>query len=78
MEMWGRVADAAALKTDDKVAAGIACAHFGNSLRVNGDCGAAFRLLDRAEELLRDAGAPSKNQDGEFPLPYPPQGFEPF
>ena len=52
MEMWGRVADAAALKTDDKVAAGIACAHFGNSLRVNGNCGAALELLDRAEVLL--------------------------
>jgi tetratricopeptide (TPR) repeat protein len=52
MEMWGRVADAAASKTDDQVAAGLACAHFGNSLRVNGDCGAASGLLDKAEELL--------------------------
>lgn len=52
MEKWGQVAAAAASKTDDQVAAGLACAHFGNSLRVNGDCGAAFGLLDRAEELL--------------------------
>jgi hypothetical protein len=52
MERWGRVANAAALKTGDPDAAGIACAHFGNSLRVNGDCDAAFEPLDRAEELL--------------------------
>jgi len=52
MERWGRVANAAALKTGDPDAAGIACAHFGNSLRVNGDCDAPFGLLDRAEELL--------------------------
>ncbi|HEX5719962.1 MAG TPA: hypothetical protein VF179_27655 [Thermoanaerobaculia bacterium] len=46
------MANAAALKTGDPDAAGIACAHFGNSLRVNGDCDAAFEPLDRAEELL--------------------------
>src|SRR5829696_8814284 len=51
MERWGRVAEAAALKTDDQVAAGIACAHFGNSLRVNGKCDGVLEILERAEEL---------------------------
>lgn len=55
MESWGRVADAAAEKTSDQVAAGLACAHFGNALRVNGDFGGALALLDRAEELLPSA-----------------------
>lgn len=55
MARWGRVADAAAEKTRDQLAAGLACAHFGNALRVNGDFSGALAVLDRAEELLQTA-----------------------
>lgn len=55
MEEWGRVADAAAEKTYDKLAAGLALAHFGNSLRIRGDSEGALAALDRAEALLPSA-----------------------
>lgn len=55
MEKWGRVADAAAEKTVDRLAAGLARAHFGNSLRVCGDSRGALAAFDRAEELLPSA-----------------------
>lgn len=55
MEKWGQVADAAAEKTVDRIAAGLAHAHFGNALRVCGDYTGAIAALDRAEELLPSA-----------------------
>lgn len=55
MEKWGQVADAAAEKTVDRLAAGLACAHFGNALRVCGDYPGALAAFDRAEELLPSA-----------------------
>lgn len=55
MTRWGQVADAAAEKTADQQAAGLARAHFGNSLRVSGDFEGAAKALDRAEELLPTA-----------------------
>lgn len=55
MVRWGRVADAAAPKTGDPVAAGLACAHFGNALRVTGDFAGALAVFERAEELLPSA-----------------------
>lgn len=55
MTRWGRVADAAAEKTVDQQAAGLARAHFGNSLRVSGDFEGAAKALDRAEDLLPTA-----------------------
>lgn len=55
MEKWGRVADAAAAKTYDKLAAGLARAHFGNALRVRGDYQGAMVAFTRAEELLPSA-----------------------
>lgn len=55
MEKWGQVADAAAEKTVDRLAAGLALAHFGNSLRVCGDYDGALAAFDRAEALLPSA-----------------------
>jgi tetratricopeptide (TPR) repeat protein len=55
MTRWGQVADAAAEKTADQLAAGLARAHFGNALRVSGDLEGATKALDRAEELLPTA-----------------------
>lgn len=52
MEKWGRVADAAAGKTGDQLAAGLARAHFGNSLRICGDYEGAMAAFDHAEELF--------------------------
>jgi tetratricopeptide (TPR) repeat protein len=52
MPRWGRVADAAAEKTVDPRAAGIAKAHFGNALRVNGDFTGAKAALADAEKIL--------------------------
>jgi tetratricopeptide (TPR) repeat protein len=57
MEKWGRVADAAAEKTVDRLTAGLALAHFGNALRVCGDSQGALAAFDRAEELLPSAHA---------------------
>ena len=55
MERWGRVADAAAEKTVDLFAAGLARAHFGNALRVRGDHQGALAAFNRAEELFPSA-----------------------
>lgn len=55
MEKWGRVADAAAEKTYDRLSAGLAHAHFGNALRVCGDKRGALAAFDRAEEMLPSA-----------------------
>lgn len=55
MEKWGRVADAAAEKTVDRLVAGLALAHFGNSLRIVGDSRGALDAFDRAEALLPTA-----------------------
>lgn len=55
METWGHVADAAAEKTTDQLAAGLARAHFGNALRVCGDSQGALAAFNRAEELLPTA-----------------------
>jgi len=52
MERWGRVANAAAERTSDKTAAGLARAHFGNALRVNGDCEGAFAAFEIAEAAI--------------------------
>ena len=55
MMRWGRVADAAAKKTPDQFSAGLACAQFGNALRVNGNFVPALKAFDRAEEILPTA-----------------------
>jgi tetratricopeptide (TPR) repeat protein len=55
MEQWGRVADAAAEKTFDQLAAALARAHFGNALRIRGDHEGALAAFDRAEEQLPSA-----------------------
>jgi tetratricopeptide (TPR) repeat protein len=55
MEEWGRVADVAAEKTVDQLAAGLARAHFGNALRIRGDFQGALAAFDRAEALLPSA-----------------------
>src|SRR5688500_11118354 len=55
MARWGCVADAAAARTVDQLSAGLARAHFGNALRVNGDFTGALAALQRAEEALPTA-----------------------
>jgi tetratricopeptide (TPR) repeat protein len=55
MEKWGRVADAAAEKTVDRLTAALALAHFGNALRVCSNYQGALAAFDRAEELLPSA-----------------------
>lgn len=55
MANWGLVAQAAAERTADHTAAGIAHAHLGNALRIKGDCAGALTALERAEELLPGA-----------------------
>lgn len=52
MVSWGLVAKAAAERTTDNTAASLAHAHFGNSLRIKGDCADALTALERAEELF--------------------------
>lgn len=55
MERWGHVAAAAAEKTGDKTAAGLARAHFGNALRINGDDEGALAALELAEKAIPGA-----------------------
>jgi len=52
MEQWGRVAAAAAERTVDRTAAGLARAHFGNALRVNGNAAGALAALAHAEQTI--------------------------
>lgn len=55
MVSWGLVAEAAAERTSDHSAAGLAQAHFGNALRVKGECAGALAALERAEKVFPGA-----------------------